>query len=88
MIGRLLRRGRAVAKERIGPVIARRQPTRTDLPLGTWGLEVGPTGTVWSAGVDLAALAAEHGTPLHVVRGDRLDANAVAALATLSLIHI
>jgi len=81
MIGRLLRRGRAIAKERIGPVIARRQPTRTDLPLGTWGLEVGPTGTVWSDGVDLAALAAEHGTPLHVVRADRLDANASSAMA-------
>jgi diaminopimelate decarboxylase len=36
---------------------------------------------VWSAGVDLAALAVEHGTPLHVVRGDRLDANAAAATA-------
>ena len=81
MIGRLLRHGRAVAKDRIGPFIARRQPTRTDLPLGTWGLEVGPNGTVWSDGVDLAALAAEHGTPLHVVRGDRLDANATAAMA-------
>ncbi len=81
MIGRLVRRGRSVAKERLGPFIARRQPTRTDLPLGTWGLDVGPNGTVWSDGIDLAALAAEHGTPLHVVRGDRLDANAIAAMA-------
>jgi diaminopimelate decarboxylase len=82
MIGRLVRRGRTIAKDRLGPFVARRQPTRTDLPLGTWGLDVGPNGTVWSDGIDLAALAAEHGTPLHVVRGDRLDANAVAALAT------
>jgi diaminopimelate decarboxylase len=81
MIGRLLRQGRAVAKERLGPFVARRQPVRTDLPLGTWGLEVGPNGTVWSDGLDLAVLAAEHGTPLHVVRADRLDANAAAALA-------
>ncbi len=81
MIGRLVRRGRTVAKERLGPFVARRQPTRTDLPLGTWGLDVGPNGTVWSNGIDLAALAAEHGTPLHVVRGDRLAANAVAAMA-------
>ena len=36
---------------------------------------------MWSDGIDLAALAAEHGTPLHVVRGDRLDANAAAAMA-------
>ena len=36
---------------------------------------------MWSDGLDLADLAAEHGTPLHVVRGDRLDANAAAAMA-------
>jgi diaminopimelate decarboxylase len=81
MIRRLLRQGRTVAKERLGPFVARRQPTRTDLPLGTWGLDVGPNGTVWSDGLDLADLAAQHGTPLHVVRGDRLDANAAAAMA-------
>jgi diaminopimelate decarboxylase len=81
VIGRLVRSGRAVAKQRIGPIVARRQPVRTDLPLSTWGLGIGPTGTVWSDGLDLAAVVAEHGSPLHVVRGDRLDANARAAMA-------
>jgi diaminopimelate decarboxylase len=81
VVGGAGRRVRAVAVARIGPVLARRQPVRTDLPLATWGLEIGSNGTLWSDGVDLAAVAAEHGTPLHIVRGDRLDANAAAAVA-------
>jgi diaminopimelate decarboxylase len=81
VIGRATRRARALAVSRLGPIVARRQPARTDLPASTWGLEIGTNGTLWSDGVDLAALAAEHGTPLHVVRADRLDANATAAVA-------
>jgi diaminopimelate decarboxylase len=81
VIGGVVRRVRDVAKVRLGPIVARRQPVRTDPPLAMWGLEIGPNGTVWSDGVDLARLAVEHGTPLHVVRGDRLDANADAAMA-------
>jgi diaminopimelate decarboxylase len=79
VIGRATRRARAVAVARIGPIVAARQPVRTDIPAATWGLEIGSNGTLWSSGVDLAAVAAEHGTPLHVVRADRLDANAAAA---------
>ena len=79
MIGALRHRVRTVAKERIGPLVARRQPTRTDLPLSTWGLFIGPTDTLWSGDVDLADLARRHGTPLHVVRADLLDTNAAAA---------
>ena len=78
MIGRATRRARAVAVARIGPIVAGRQPIRTDIPPATWGVEIGSNGTLWSDGLDLAAVAAEHGTPLHVVRGDRLDANAAA----------
>ncbi len=81
MIGRVTRRVRSAAVARIGPIVARRQPVRTDLPLATWGLEIGPNATLWSDGVDLAAVATAQGTPLHVVRGDRLDANAAAAVA-------
>ena len=35
----------------------RRQPRRTDLPPGTWGLSVGANGTLWSGAVDLLAVA-------------------------------
>ncbi len=76
----VVRRLRSIAVSRLGPLIARRQPARVDLPLATWGLAIGATGTLWSDEVDLAALAAREGTPLHVVRADRLDANAAAAV--------
>jgi diaminopimelate decarboxylase len=81
VIGGAVRRARAAAVARIGPLVASRQPVRTDLPIARWGLEIGANGTLWSDGVDLAAVAAEQGTPLHVVRADRLDANAAAAVA-------
>lgn len=80
MIGTARRRLTEVAKTRVGPLVARRQPTRTDLPLDRWGLSIGPTATLWSDGVDLLGLARSEGTPLHVARGDRLDENAAAAL--------
>ena len=80
MTGRLGKRARSLALERLGPLVARRQPGRVDLPLSTWGLSVGPSMTLWSDGLDLADVAQREGTPLHVVRGDRLDANARAAV--------
>jgi diaminopimelate decarboxylase len=79
VIGGLVGRAKAVGKGRLGPLVARRQPRRVDLPLSTWGLTVGANGTLWSGGVDLEDLARQHGSPLHVVRADRLDANAEAA---------
>jgi diaminopimelate decarboxylase len=66
-------------KARVGPVIASRRRRRVDLPAERWGLSVGSNGTMWSGDVDLAALARVHGTPVHVVRGDRLDRNIDAA---------
>jgi diaminopimelate decarboxylase len=84
VIADAVRRARDVAKARLGPIIAGRQPVRADPPLATWGLEIGADGTLWSDGVGLARLAHEHGTPLHVVRGDRLDANARAAMSQAS----
>lgn len=64
------------AKSRLGGIVARSQPVRTDLPHSVWGLEIGPGGTLWSGDVDLADLAASHGTPLHLVQGAALDRNA------------
>lgn len=79
MISALQRRARSLAKDQLGGALARRQPRRVDPPLSTWGLDVGPTGSLWCGEVDLLDVVGEHGTPLHLVRGERLDANAVAA---------
>jgi diaminopimelate decarboxylase len=75
----LSRRFRDAVKARAGPYIARRQPSRVDLPLESWGLAIGGNGALWSGRVDLTELAEREGTPLHVVRADRLDRNAVEA---------
>ena len=66
-----------------GPRLVDRLPERTDLPLDRFGLSVGPSGGLQLGSVDLAGLTAEHGSPLHVVDGDRLAAAADAALAPL-----
>jgi diaminopimelate decarboxylase len=67
-------------KSRLGPYFASRAPARVDLPPERWGLSIGPNGTMWSGAVDLEQLARREGTPLHVVRADLLDRNAVAAV--------
>lgn len=46
----------------------------------TWDLTRGATGGLEVAGVDVGALVAEFGSPLHVVDGRALDRNAAAAL--------
>lgn len=76
MIGAGRRRLTSLVKSHVGPRVARRQPRRSDLPLSTWDLSIGSTGSLHSGTVDLARLATDHGTPLHVVRGDRLDERA------------
>ena len=61
-------------KQHVGPFIARRQPARTDLPLGTWGLSIGANGTLWSGGVDLAARGRRRTAPRCTSSAaDRLD---------------
>lgn len=80
MITALAGQGKAFVKQRLGPFVAGRQPSRVDLPPAWWGLAVGSNGTLHSDGVDLAELARREGTPLHVVRGDRLDQAARAAV--------
>ena len=68
-------------KEHVGPFILRRQPRRTDLPLGRWGLSVGANGSLWAGAADLLAVADAHGTPVHLVRAALLDEAATSALA-------
>jgi diaminopimelate decarboxylase len=80
VIGAARQRLTAVAKASLGPLAARRHPTRIDLPLSRWDLSIGPNATLWSGNVDLHALARAEGTPLHVVRADRLAENAERAL--------
>lgn len=82
MIHAIRRRLRELVRTRIGPAFAGRHPARVDLPLSTWGLSVGSTGTIWSGGVDLEAVAREHGPSVHVVRTEALARNAAAALGT------
>jgi diaminopimelate decarboxylase len=46
-----------------------------------WGLDISASGNLSLAGVDLAQLATDHGSPLHVVDGARLRRNAERFLA-------
>jgi diaminopimelate decarboxylase len=82
VIGATGRRVKELVRTRVGPVVARRQPTRVDLPHATWGLSIGSNGTLWSGDVDLQELARDRGTPVHLVRADRLDRNAAAVRST------
>jgi hypothetical protein len=67
---------RAALKQRLGPVVTALAPRRADPPLSTWGLSTTPAGRLAYEGQDLHALLAQHGSPLHVVLGRRLDENA------------
>ncbi|MGH9272409.1 MAG: diaminopimelate decarboxylase family protein [Ilumatobacteraceae bacterium] len=82
-VRRLLRSPRSILRTQIGPRLAARRPVRTDLPFDRWGLTVGPSGTLTRGSVDLAQLAEEYGTPLHLVDATALDRNADEALAPL-----
>jgi len=81
MIKRAMSRLRSFGRQQVGPRLAARRPSRVDLPLERWGLAVGPNGHLWSGDVDLAQLARDQGTPLHVVLGAALDRAATQALA-------
>ena len=52
-----------------------------ELPPSTWGLTHDGSGDLELAGVALSGLAAEHGSPVHLVDGRAIDRNAAAALA-------
>jgi diaminopimelate decarboxylase len=77
---RLVRRGKRLAAELLGPRLLHRLPQRTDLPLSMFGLQVGRSGRLHLRSVDLVELVAEHGSPLHVVDGDHLSRAASEAL--------
>lgn len=69
---------------RLGRASAAHHPSDGPSPApfapGEWGLSRDPAGTLSLAGIGLAELVAEHGSPLHVVDGRALDRNAGAAL--------
>ncbi len=52
-----------------------------ELPISTWDLTTDAAGDLQLAGARLRDLAAEFGSPLHIVDGRALDRNAAAALA-------
>jgi diaminopimelate decarboxylase len=70
-------------KSRLGPYLVSRAAARVDLPQQRWGLSIGPNGTLWSGGVDLERLARLEGTPLHIVRAELVDRNAISAVGTM-----
>lgn len=82
MLSALRWRARQVAKDVIGPRILGRLPRRADLPWATFGLSA-DDGRLRLRGHALTDLVAAHGSPLHVVDGDRLGRHAADALAPL-----
>jgi diaminopimelate decarboxylase len=65
----------------LAPVVRALRPRREDLPPSTWRLARGADGGLALDGVGLGALLDRFGSPLHVVDGARLAANAVEFLA-------
>lgn len=74
-------RVKTAGQDRIGPLVADRQPRREDFPLSQFGLREVDGQVTDAHGVSLLELAADHGSPLHVVQGDALRRNAAAAMA-------
>jgi len=64
-------------KSSLAPVLRQIAPRRIDLPPARWGLDARP-GQLAFEGHDLHALLSRWGSPLHVVLGSRLRANADA----------
>lgn len=73
--------------EHVGPRVAGRQPRREALPLSYWNIEASSETSIAIDGVEIAGVIAEHGSPLHVVRGARLDDVCHEALAPLAEGH-
>lgn len=63
------------AKDRVRSAVGRAASLRTEPQLapGRWGLEVGTDGRLRRGDIALVDIAAEHGSPVHVVDLDRLD---------------
>jgi diaminopimelate decarboxylase len=81
MLHRVASSAKQAAIGTVGRRIAARAPRRTDLALGTWGLEVAADGTLARNGVRLGELTDRFGSPLQVVSADALRARAHEALA-------
>jgi diaminopimelate decarboxylase len=67
---------KAQAKRVIKAAASRTAGSGPDMPPSRWGLQRDGSGTLTLHGTSLRDLAARHGSPLHVVDGRKLDANA------------
>lgn len=83
IIGNVVQRAKTFARDRVGPVVADRQPRRVDLPLDTWGLTVGANGHLCRAGADLVELTERFGSPLQLVDAAMLDRIVDEAMAPI-----
>lgn len=64
---RPIRGAKRLARERLGPIVAERRPSRVDLPPALWGLTIDDDGRLTRHGSALADLVERFGSPLHVV---------------------
>jgi diaminopimelate decarboxylase len=76
-----LRAFKKTMRQAVVPVVRRVVGDTDDLPLELWGMRVDANGRLLYAGQDVVALAERHGTPLHLLDVQRLDANLAAFLA-------
>jgi diaminopimelate decarboxylase len=76
-----VRKLRGVARRRVGPWFAARQPRRVEPPLSQWGLTIGSDGRLAADGLALRDLVDTYGSPLHVVSAAALTRNVEAAIA-------
>ncbi len=74
----LARASRNALKNALRPVAQRLAPMEAGLPPELWGLTPTLEGGLSLEGVELAALRAQHGSPLHVVHARRLAENLAA----------
>lgn len=82
MFGHVKAQARRLVRDVAGPRLRARSPRRVDLPHEAFGLAVGADGHLTLGTHDLVDLVREFGSPLHVVDGSRLDAQASAAAAS------
>lgn len=83
----MLGRARAWIRRTAGPMVRRYRGPAFGLPPHHWGLEVTPTGRLACDGIEIAGLRDRFGSPLHVVLGHRLRANAESFQARSSSGH-
>ena len=75
-----LRAFKRATRHAVVPVVRRVVGKTEDLPIALWGMLVDTDGRLRYAGQDVVSLAERHGTPLHLLDVERLDANLAAFL--------